>query len=112
MSRPKLLTFLGDSRLSLKLFPFEARKRAGRQLDLVQRGEEPLDWKPMNSVGSGVREIRIRGETGIYRVIYVTKIADRVFVLHCFHKKTQRTAAADIELAKRRYKDLIKDYSR
>jgi phage-related protein len=107
----KLVTFCGDSRSALKMFPFEARRRAGRQLELVQRGNEPADWKPMTSVGTGVREIRVRDETGIYRVIYITRIADRVFVLHCFQKKTQKTANSDIDLATRRYKDLLREYS-
>jgi phage-related protein len=108
----KQVVFLGDSLAALRLFPQSAKKRAGRQLELVQRGEEPADWKPMRSVGAGVREIRLRDDSGIYRVIYVTKVADRVFVLHCFQKKTQKTAGSDIDLAKSRYKELVKEYSR
>jgi phage-related protein len=104
--------FWGDSREALRGFPELARRRAGRQLQLVQRGLEPTDWKPMQSVGAGVREIRIRDESSAYRVIYVTKIAGRVFVLHCFQKNTQKTSAADLELAKRRYRELQKEYSR
>jgi phage-related protein len=65
----------------------------------------------MNSVGAGVREIRVRDENGIYRVMYVTKLAERVFVLHCFQKKTQKTASADLELATKRYKELLTEYS-
>ena len=68
----------------------------------------------MPSVGAGVREIRIRDEHGIFRVLYVTKLAERVYVLHCFQKKTQQTskADADIELAAARYKELQKGQSK
>ncbi len=66
----------------------------------------------MTVVGAGVREIRLRDDSGIYRVIYVTKFAERIFVLHCFQKKTQRTSKSDIDLASRRYKELVKEYSR
>ena len=65
----------------------------------------------MNSVGAGVREIRVRDERGIFRVMYVTKFGDTLFVLHCFQKKSQRTSAADLETATRRYNELRKEYS-
>jgi phage-related protein len=78
----------------------------------VQQGKEPVDWKPMTSVGSGVREIRIRDEYGIYRVIYIAKLADKVYVLHCFQKKTQATSKADIDLAKRRLSALLRGLER
>ena len=60
----------------------------------------------MTTVGSGAYEIRVRDEAGVFRVIYVAKLPEAVFVLHCFQKKTQRTSAADIALASRRYKEL------
>jgi phage-related protein len=85
------VVFRGDSLEALRRFPESARRRAGRQLQLVQRGVEPADWKPMKSVGAGVREIRVRDESGAFRLLYVTKMADRVFVVHCFQKKTQKT---------------------
>ncbi len=81
------------------------------QLSLVQQGHYPDDWKPMNTVGPGVREIRIRDEHGIFRVMYVTKFGGILFVLHCFQKKTQKTSTADIATATRRYKELQKEYS-
>jgi phage-related protein len=109
---PKELVFRGDSLAALKLFSVSARKVAGRQLELVQMGHDPGDWKPMKAVGAGVREIRLRDDRGIYRVIYVAKFADRIFVLHCFQKKTQKTSKADIDLASRRHKELLKEYSR
>lgn len=63
----------------------------------------------MSSLGSGVREIRIRDDSGAFRVIYVAKLADAVYVLHCFQKKTQATAKRDLDLAERRYRELMKE---
>jgi len=63
----------------------------------------------VNTIGQGVREIRIRDEAGIFRVIYVAKFADAVYVLHCFQKKTQKTSKADLDLAAKRYRDLLKE---
>jgi phage-related protein len=90
----------------LREFPLLARRDAGHQLDQVQRGREPDDWKPMNTVGQGVREIRIRDTSGAFRIIYLAKLADAVYVLHCFQKKTQRTSKADLDLAAKRYREL------
>jgi phage-related protein len=112
MDARKPVEFLGDSLRELKQFPEDARRQSGRQLDLVQQGKEPVDWKPMASVGSGVREIRARDEHGIYRVIYVAKFADAVYVLHCFQKKTQATSKGDIDLAKRRLAELLRGFER
>jgi phage-related protein len=75
----------------------------------VQNGRDPDDWKPMTSIGQGVREIRVRDEAGAFRVIYVAKFAEAVFVLHCFEKKSQRTSRPDIDLATRRYRELVKE---
>lgn len=82
---------------------------AGFQLDRVQHGADPADWKPMNDIGVGVREIRVRDKEGAFRIIYVAKLADAVYVLHCFQKKSQRTNKQDIELSKARYKQLLQD---
>lgn len=73
---------------------------------MVQLGRDPDDWKPLNAVGTGVREIRVRDVRGIFRVMYVSKFRDMVYVLHCFQKKTQKTSCGDIETAVRRYKEL------
>lgn len=102
----KRLAFVGSSRADLKLFPREARKEAGYQLDQVQQGREPKDWKPMTSVGPGVREIRIHESSGAFRVIYVATFAEAVFVLHAFQKKTQRAPLRDLTLATVRFKEL------
>lgn len=103
MSRVK---FLGDSYQRLNAFPRLVIKEAGYQLGLVEDGEEPLDWKPMPSVGPGVREIRIWVSDGTYRVIYVVRSKLGVFVLHAFMKKTEQTLKRDIDLARARLKEV------
>ena len=106
MADMKRLEFLGDSLEQLREFPETARKEAGVQLDKVQQGIEPSDWKPMTTVGQGVREIRIRDEAGAFRVLYVAKIEDAVYVLHAFQKKTQQTAKRDLDLAAARMRQI------
>ena len=98
----KSLKFVGSSIDDLRDFPAEARRQAGFELYAIQRGDEPSDWKPMREVGPGVREIRIH-VLGEWRVLYVARFADAVYVLHAFQKKTQKTSRQDIELARRRY---------
>ena len=102
----KPLHFVGSSLDDLRNFPEEARKQAGFELFAVQQGLEPSDWKPVSGVGSGVREIRIR-VLGEWRVLYVTRLEDAVYVLHAFQKKTQKTPKADLELARKRYRSLL-----
>ncbi len=76
------------------------------QLHKLQLGLDPHDWKPMTAIGSGVREIRIRDDSGAFRVIYITKIEDAVYVLHAFQKKTQQTAKRDLDLAAARLRQI------
>ena len=95
----KRITFLGDSLERLRDFPEGARSAAGYQLREVQKGADPDDWKPMKTVGAGVREIRIRDAAGAFRVIYVASVGELIVVLHAFHKKTQKTPQRDIDLA-------------
>lgn len=102
---PKPVLFLGDSRDRLKEFPDLARSQAGADLFAVQIGLEPSDWKPMKTVGPGVREIRVRDEAGAFRVIYLATLADCVLVLHAFQKKTEQTAQRDIDLAAKRLRE-------
>lgn len=101
----KPLKFMGSSLDDLRDFPAEARRVAGFELHAVQEGLEPADWKPVLTVGPGVREIRIH-VLGEWRVLYVAKVADAVVVLHAFHKKTQKTSRKDLELARQRYRQL------
>ncbi|NYZ69339.1 type II toxin-antitoxin system RelE/ParE family toxin [Endozoicomonas sp. SM1973] len=101
----KPIKFVGKSLDNLKWFPVEARQQAGYQLHKVQSGEDPDDWKPMKTVGTGVKEIRIK-EGEQYRVIYIAKLEDAVYVLHAFKKKTQKTSQHDIEIAKQALKQI------
>ena|SRR6185312_6877127 len=102
----KPVQFLGDSLEKLRGFPEDARHDAGYQLELVQRGEQPDDFKPMPDIGKGVEEIRVRESSGIYRVIYTARLAEAVYVLHAFQKKTQATSKRDLEIARQRFGSL------
>ena len=104
----KEIRFCGRSLDVLRGFPSDAKREAGYQLDRVQRGLEPNDWKPMPSIGSGVREIRIMHQ-GQYRVIYVARFADAIHVLHAFQKKTQKTRKQDIDAAKQAPKQVLNE---
>jgi len=98
--------FLGDALQQIRAFPESARKAAGVELHKLQQGIEPSDWKPMTTVGPGVREIRIRDESGAYRVIYIARIESAVYVLHAFQKKTQETLKRELDLATSRLKQI------
>jgi phage-related protein len=102
----KPVTFHGDSLDRLRDFPSDARRGAGHELYQVQKGRDPHDWKPMPTVGAGVREIRIRDATGAYRVLYIATLANAVHVLHAFQKKSQKTAQRDLDLAATRLRQL------
>jgi len=106
----KPVDFCGDSLDALRAFPENARREAGYQIDKVQNGEVPDDWKPMASIGAGVKEVRIWDDAGTFRVIYLAKLADAVFVLHCFQKKTEQTSEKDIRLARKRFKELMETH--
>lgn len=105
----KALRFRGSALNDLRAFPRSARREAGYQLDKVQNGQAPTSWKPMTTVGAGVQEIRIRDKSGAFRVLYVAKFSDAIYVLHCFQKKTQKTSQMDLDLAAKRYSDLSKE---
>ncbi len=104
----KPIRFLGDSLKALREFPRQARQDAGYRLEKVQDGKAPDDSKPMPAIGKGVAEIRIWDESGTYRVICTARLANLVYVLHAFQKKTQATAKRGIDLAKRRFGQLIR----
>ncbi len=104
----KPVTFLGDSLEKIRAFPQGARREAGFQIEKVQQGMEPDNWKPVKTVGAGAREICIRDEAGAFRVIYVASLSDAVYVLHAFQKKTEKTAKGAIELARKRLNDLMR----
>lgn len=105
----KFVEFRGSSLDDLRSFPTPVMREAGYQIDRVQNGLLPDDYKPMSSIGSAVAEIRLWDEAGTFRVIYVAKFENAVYVLHCFQKKTQKTSKKDLDLAAKRYKELVKE---
>lgn len=109
LAKQKDIVWMGSSLVDLRGFPEPARKAIGINLRAVQSGKEPFDWKPMPSVGWGVREIRVH-DSNEYRVIYITKFKDAVYVLHCFVKKTRKTPLKDIQLARQRLKEVFRNY--
>ena len=106
MEAMKPICFLGDSLRRMKEFPVSARQEAGHNLNAVQHGEPPADFKSMPVIGPGVYEIRIRDDSGAFRVFYAVNQPEAIYVLHAFQKKTQATPRQDIELGRKRYKDL------
>lgn len=107
MDDEKQIRWVGSSYDDLLRFPKDARKEAGFQLGKVQAGLEPTDWKPIDDVGAGTKEIRIRDASGIYRVMYVAKFEEAIYVLHCFQKKTQATSKQDKAIAGERYRAMV-----
>jgi phage-related protein len=99
---------MGSSREDLGELPEAVQDAVGFQLYRVQCGLEPKDWKSLTSVGAGVKEIRVRDEAGIFRVVYLAARPEGVYVLHCFQKKTQRTSRSDLELATKRFKSIAR----
>lgn len=102
----KPIIWMGSTKAEVREFPVSVRQEAGFELYLVQNGQDPSDWKPVASVGVGVKEIRIH-ERNEYRVMYVAKFSDAVYVLHAFVKKTQQTSRIDVEIARNRYKSVV-----
>jgi phage-related protein len=104
----KPVSFVGNSLDAVRAFPDSARREAGFQIDRLQRGLDPDDWKPMKTIGAGVREIRVRDSSGAFRVIYIAALEDAVYVLHAFQKKSAATAKRDLDLAATRFGDLMR----
>ena len=102
----KGIKFLGTSLKVIREFPVLAKREAGHQLDRIQHGLNPTDWKPMKSVGQGVREVRIQHE-GQYRVIYVASFEETIYVLHAFQKKSRKTNRQDLDIAKRVLQEVL-----
>lgn len=103
----KEIRWVGSSHTDLLAFPKQPRREAGFQLSRVQAGLDPTDWKPFEEVGAGTREVRISDAQGIFRVMYVAKFEEAVYVLHCFQKKTQATSKQDKDIAAARYRAVV-----
>ncbi|RPI71878.1 MAG: type II toxin-antitoxin system RelE/ParE family toxin [Desulfobacteraceae bacterium] len=101
----KSIKFLGSSLDDLRNFPEEARRVAGFELRAVQNGFDPRDWKPVQVIGQGVKEIRIH-VLGEWRVIYAAKFHNAIYVLHAFQKKTKKTNRNDIDLARQNFRQI------
>ena len=107
MHTDKEIRWVGSSYEDLLAFPEAPRRDAGFQLGKVQAGLEPVDWKPFDDVGAGTKEIRIKDASGIYRVMFIAKFEEAVYVLHCFQKKSQTTSQRDKEIAQTRYRAVV-----
>jgi phage-related protein len=102
----KQIRWIGSARPDLKAFPSKARHEAGHDLFRVQEGRQPRDFKPMPGIGGGVYEIRVH-EEGEYRVLYVAKFSEAIYVLHAFEKRTQKTSRHDLQIGQRRFAQLV-----
>ncbi len=107
MDSDKQIRWVGSSYDDLLAFPRDSRKEAGFQLGKVQAGLDPDDWKAFEDVGAGTKEIRIADASGIFRVLYVAKFEEAIYVLHCFQKKTQATSKQDKTIAAVRYRAVV-----
>tara|TARA_R110002074_G_scaffold349634_1_gene520292 strand:+ start:77620 stop:77958 length:339 start_codon:yes stop_codon:yes gene_type:complete len=103
MAKEKSIYWVGTSYKDLLSFPEGAKQDAGYQLHRVQNGLNPEDWKPFHTIGSGVKEIRINDDSNAFRIMYIAKFAEKIYVLHSFQKKSQKTRPKDIEIAKVRF---------
>ena len=97
---------MGSAKRDLLARSPDVRRVAGRELERVQRGADPTDWKPMPSIGRGAREIRVH-VGGELRVFYVASLPEAVYVLHIFEKKTRKTSPRDLALGQQRYRSMI-----
>lgn len=104
--QPKELAFFETAYKGYDSFPDDVKQDGGYQLHLLQIGREPADFKPFPQVGAGVYELRLDDEQNEYRVMYVTKLGGKVWVLHAFQKKTRATRKSDIDIAKSAYSAL------
>jgi phage-related protein len=109
MDGEKDLRWIGSSYADLLDFPREPRREAGFQLAKVQAGLDPTDWKPFPDVGAGAKEIRIKDKDGTFRVMYVAKFEEAIYVMHCFQKKSRATSMKDRRIAGDRYRAVIKE---
>src|SRR5258708_7872884 len=102
----KPTTCHGDSLERIRDFPDDARRQVGHELYQLQKGMDPSDWKPLPTIGAGVREIRIREAFGAYRVVYIAGLGGAIHVLHAFEKKSEKTAQRELDLESERFAHL------
>ena len=99
-----VIAWEGNSREVLQSFPEGVRQNLGFQLWQLQQGERPADYRPLPSIGPGVFELRDQDERAWYRVVYLSRIDDVIYVLHSFEKKSREMPRKEFETAKRRFK--------
>ena len=107
--KEKPIYWVGTSLKDLMALPDDVKREVGYQLHRVQNGYDPEDWKPFQTVGAGVKEIRSSEDGGAFWVMYVAKFAEKIYVLHSFQKKTQKTSPKDINIAKTRYSAIVNE---
>mgnify|MGYP004478571461 CR=1 FL=1 len=105
----KPIHWVGSTLEDVKQFPDNIKREIGFDLDLVQQGLLPRDYKAMKNLGSGIMEIRVRDISGAFRLVYVAKFEDAIYCLHGFQKKTQKTSSKDLAIIKARYAAIIKE---
>lgn len=103
------IAWAGSSFDDLLSFPEAVRREAGYQLHRLQAGLEAADWKPMTEIGRGVEEVRLRGSSGAYRILYIARFEQAVYILHCFVKKSRRTSEYDKRIAKARFQSVLEE---
>jgi phage-related protein len=109
MGDEKPIYWVGSSLKDLLTLPDEVKREAGYQLHRIQNGLDPEDWKPFKEIGIGVKEISISDDGNAFRVMYVAKFSEVIYVLHSFQKKTQKTSLKDIKIAKTRYSAIVNE---
>lgn len=112
MTDERRVEWVGPSKRDLLKFPQKVRYAIGYQLEQLELGLQPDDWKSMPTVGPGAGEIRVSSGGNAYRVFYVAKFGDVVYVLHCFVKKTRKTEHKDIKIGAKRYAEARADFER
>jgi phage-related protein len=101
-----LVEWVGSSLKEVRSFPKNTKREIGYALDNIQHGANPPDWKPIPGIGKGVYELRIHSE-GEFRVIYLAKFIGKIYVLHAFKKKTQKTPKKDLDISKLRLQEVL-----
>lgn len=111
-SVPKPIIWMGSSYEDLRAFPEGSRRHAGYQLHRIQAGLEAEDWRAMTEIGPGTAEIRLRDGAGAWRVFYVARFDEAIYILHCFNKKSQHTSGKDKAIGKARYQAVVRYHRR
>ena len=103
----KNIFWVGSSMRAFQAIPERARLRFSYDLERVQDGSHPSSWRPMSTVGAGVVEMRVSAD-GAFRLLYVAKYPEGIYVLHVFLKKSRKTSMLDHEVARARLKAVLR----